>query len=172
MITEICGMTPEASTLRGRFAVAAERRDAFLDARAAGVVEADDRRAVAQRHVLDLDGSSGVGLAKRAAEDREILGEEKTGRPLIVPQPVTTPSPGIFFFAMPKSVERCSTNMSNSSNEPSSSNTSMRSRAVACRACAGGDAPAPPPCAPPAAAFRDLRRRRFHRASPGFLRPP
>ena len=47
-----------------------------------------------------------------------------------MPQPVTTPSPAILVFSMPKSVERCSTNMSNSSNEPSSRKTSMRSRAV------------------------------------------
>ena len=58
------------------------------------------------------------------------LAKTKTVRPLTVPQPVTTPSPGIFVFSMPKSVERCSTNMSNSSNEPSSSRSSMRSRAV------------------------------------------
>ena len=30
-------------------------------------------------------------------------------RPLIVPQPVTTPSPGNFVSAMPNSVQRCST---------------------------------------------------------------
>ena len=38
-------------------------------------------------------------------------------RPLIVPQPVTTPSPGKRFLSVSKSVLRCSTNMSNSSNE-------------------------------------------------------
>ena len=39
----------------------------------------------------------------------------------MVPQPVTTPSPGTLVFSMPKSVQRCSTYMSNSSKEPSSS---------------------------------------------------
>ena len=34
--------------------IAAERGDPLLDARAACVVEADDRRAVLQRHVLQL----------------------------------------------------------------------------------------------------------------------
>ena len=62
-----------------------------------------------------------------------------TSRPLIVPQPVTTPSPGTFCSAMPKSLQRCSTNMSVSSKESSSSRTSIRSRAVslplACWAC-------------------------------------
>ena len=58
------------------------------------------------------------------------LANTNTVRPFTVPQPVTTPSPGILVFSMPKSVERCSTNMSNSSNEPLSSRSSMRSRAV------------------------------------------
>ena len=55
--------------------VAAERDDAFLDARAAGVVEADDRRAVAHRHVHDLADLRGVGFRQRAAEHGEVLRE-------------------------------------------------------------------------------------------------
>src|SRR5665213_299718 len=47
----------------------------LLDARPAGVEQADDRRPVAGRHLLDLDDLLGVGLRKRAAEHREILGE-------------------------------------------------------------------------------------------------
>src|SRR5216684_3670211 len=54
------------------------------------------------------------------------LANTKVLRPLTVPQPVTTPSPGTLVFSMPNSTERCSTNMSNSSNEPLSSSTSMR----------------------------------------------
>ena len=53
-----------------------------------------------------------------------------TPRPLTLPNPDTTPSPGILVFSMPKSVQRCSTNLSISSNEPSSSSSSTRSRAV------------------------------------------
>eukprot|EP01139_Manchomonas_bermudensis_P015557 Amastigsp_a510533_183.p5 type:complete len:102 gc:universal Amastigsp_a510533_183:1167-1472(+) len=50
-------------------------------------------------------------------------------RPLIMPWPVTTPSPGM--FSMPeKSVHRCVTKASCSRNEPASRSTSMRSRAV------------------------------------------
>ena len=56
-------------------AIAAERRDALLDARAAGVEQADDRRAVLDRHVLDLGDLLRVRLAERAAEHGEILGE-------------------------------------------------------------------------------------------------
>src|SRR5437867_309936 len=53
-----------------------------------------------------------------------------TRRPSIVPYPVTTPSPGIFFFSMSKSVVRWTTNRSVSTNEPGSSRMSSRSRAV------------------------------------------
>ena len=52
------------------------------------------------------------------------LAKTNTVRPFTVPQPVTTPSPGIFVLSMPKSVARCSTNMSNSSNEPLSISSS------------------------------------------------
>jgi hypothetical protein len=58
-------------------AVAAERRDALLDARPAGVEEADDRRAGLERHVLDLGDLLRVRLGQRAAEDGEVLGEDE-----------------------------------------------------------------------------------------------
>jgi hypothetical protein len=51
----------------------AERDDAFLDPRAAAVVDPDDRAAVLQREVHDLDDLLAVDLAERAAEDREVL---------------------------------------------------------------------------------------------------
>ena len=56
--------------------VAAERHHAFLDARAAGVVQADDRRADLHRQVHDLADLGGVGLGQRAAEHREVLRED------------------------------------------------------------------------------------------------
>ena len=61
---------------REHLAVAAERVDAFLDAGAAGIEQADDRRAVLQRHVLDLGHLAGVALRQRAADDGEVLGED------------------------------------------------------------------------------------------------
>ncbi len=60
-------------------AVTAERGDAFLDAGAAGIEQADDRRAGAHRHVLDLDDLLRVRLRQRAAEHGEILGEGEDG---------------------------------------------------------------------------------------------
>ena len=62
--------------------VAAEGGDALLDARAAGVVEADDRRAHLHREVHDLADLLGVGLGEAAAEDREVLGEDVDETPV------------------------------------------------------------------------------------------
>ena len=74
------------------------------------------------------------------------LAKTKTLRPFTVPQPVTTPSPAILLFSMPKSLERCSTNMSNSSNEFLSMRSSMRSRAVSLpRWCCASMRRTPPP---------------------------
>ncbi len=76
MITEICGIDAgRQHVAQEHLAVAAERGHAFLDARAAGVEQADDGRAVLQRHVLDLGDLLGVRLRQRAAEHREVLGE-------------------------------------------------------------------------------------------------
>ena len=77
-MAEICGMTP----LRQRVAqedigVSGERDDAFLDARAAGVVQPDDGRADLHGHVHDLDDFGGVGFRERSAEDGEVLRENE-----------------------------------------------------------------------------------------------
>src|SRR4051794_14509606 len=53
-----------------------------------------------------------------------------TGRPSIVPWPVTTASPHGRFLSISKSCVRWRTNVSSSWNEPGSSSLSMRSRAV------------------------------------------
>ena len=58
-------------------AIAAERRHALLDARAAGVEQADDRRPRLHRHVLDLGDLLRVRLRQRAAEHGEVLGEHE-----------------------------------------------------------------------------------------------
>ena len=104
MITLIWGMTPDAKhVLEEDVGVAGQRIDAFLNARSAGVEKADDRRAVAHRHFLNLDDLLGVGLRKRSSEDREILGEH-------VDESAVDRSPtgdhavaGMRCFSMPKS---------------------------------------------------------------------
>ena len=57
--------------------VATERRDTFLDSRAAGIVQTDDRRADLHREVHDLADLLRVRLRQRAAEDREVLAEDE-----------------------------------------------------------------------------------------------
>jgi hypothetical protein len=57
--------------------ITAERRDAFLDARAAGIVEADYRAADLDRLVHDLADLLGVGLGQCAAEHGEVLREDE-----------------------------------------------------------------------------------------------
>src|SRR5579863_2629997 len=56
--------------------VAGQRHHAFLNAGAAGIVEADDGRAHLGGEVHDLDDFSGVRFGERAAEHGEILGED------------------------------------------------------------------------------------------------
>ena len=57
-------------------AVGAQRDDALLDPRAAGVVDADDRAADLRGQVHDLAHLLAHDLAERAAEDGEVLGED------------------------------------------------------------------------------------------------
>ena len=57
--------------------VAGQRRDALLDAGAAGVVQPDHRRAHAHGHIHDLDDLRRIGQGERAAEDGEILREDE-----------------------------------------------------------------------------------------------
>src|SRR5690348_9988214 len=78
----------------------------------------------------------------------------KTRRPLMVPEPVTTPSPGTFCSSIPKSMQSCSTYVSSSSKLSSSSSTSSRSRAVSLPlACCASMRFCPPP------SFAAARRR-------------
>ena len=60
-------------------AVTGEAVHALLDARAAGVHDADDRRAGLHRHVLNLVDLAGGGEGEGAAEDGEIKGVDEDG---------------------------------------------------------------------------------------------
>ena len=55
--------------------VTGERGHAFLDARAAGIVQADDRRAGAHGQIHDFADFQRVGFRERAAENGEVLRE-------------------------------------------------------------------------------------------------
>ena len=80
MMTLICGNDAGGDDVAlEHLAVAAQGGDALLDARAAGVEQADDRRARLHRHVLHLDDLLRVRLRQRAAEHGEVLGEQIDG---------------------------------------------------------------------------------------------
>ncbi len=77
-MAEICGTTPTGENVAQEdVGVTGERHHAFLNARAAGVVEADDGSADAHGHVHHLDDLGGVGFGERAAEDGEVLSEDE-----------------------------------------------------------------------------------------------
>ena len=110
--------------------VAAKDHDAFLDARAARVVQADDRRAVLHREVHDLADLFGVRFGQRAAEHGEVL-REHVDRPAVDPAVSGDDAVAVGSAASsrPKSCDRWMTNRSSSTKQPSSSSRSSRSRA-------------------------------------------
>jgi hypothetical protein len=83
MMAEICGIDAARQRVAQEdVGVAAERQHAFLDARAARIVQAHDRRPHLHGEVHDLDDLRGVGLRERAAEDGEVL-REGVDRPAV-----------------------------------------------------------------------------------------
>ena len=81
------------------------------------------------------------------------------------PKPVMNPSPGGRCSCIPKSSERCATNLSSSSNVPSSRSSATRSRAVSLPAlCSRSRRSAPPPASASA-----LRRRSSANESLDFV---
>ncbi len=70
-IAEICGITPGRERVAQKdIGVAGERDDALLDARAARIVQPDDRRADAHGGVHDGDDLGGIGLGQRCRRAR------------------------------------------------------------------------------------------------------
>ena len=112
--------------------VAGEREHAFLDPRAARVVEADDRRAHLHREIHDLHDLRGVGLRERSAEHGEVL-REGVDRTAVDPAGAGDDAVAGDLrsgSSIPKSRQRCVTSLSVSTNVPGSKRKSMRSRAV------------------------------------------
>ena len=71
-------MTPDARDVPVEDApVRGQRDDTLLDARTGAVVEADERRADGLREIHHLVDLLGEDLAERAAEHREVLGEDE-----------------------------------------------------------------------------------------------
>ncbi len=76
-ISEICGTVPLSITLlKNTRAVAAQRVNAFLDARSARIVDEDERRAGLQRRLHHLHAFVGVNLARRSACHRKVLARQ------------------------------------------------------------------------------------------------
>ena len=143
--------------------VARERLDAFLNARATRVVEADHRRADAHRVVHDAHDLLRVSRAERAAEDGEVLREHEHA------PPVDRAVSGDDAVARNARVGRrrrfraAMTSRPVSTNEPVSSRRSRRSRAVSFPAACCLSTRAVPP---PAKAARSSSSRRVR----GFAR--
>ena len=76
-MTEICGIDARGLHVAPEhLGIAAERGHALLDARAAGIVEPDQRRAVLHGEVHHLADLLGMRFRQRAAEDGEILAKD------------------------------------------------------------------------------------------------
>ena len=74
MIAEICGTTPDDMHVAQKdVGVAGQRNDAFLDARAARVVDPDHRASDLRREIHDFADFLGEGARKAAAKDGKIL---------------------------------------------------------------------------------------------------
>jgi hypothetical protein len=67
--------------------VAGERGDTFLDARAAGVVEADDGRAGAHGQIHNLANFPRVGFRERAAKNGKVLRKYVNQAAIDAPKP-------------------------------------------------------------------------------------
>ena len=97
--------------------IAAQRVDPFLNA-CRQHRDADNRRAVAQGHILHLVDFARMRTRQRPAKHGEIFRINIDGTPVDRAPAVTTPSPGILRSSMPNSWQSCSTNMSISSKLP------------------------------------------------------
>src|SRR3972149_4662881 len=146
MITEICGTTPEVITLRKK-----------ISAYPPSAVTPSWMRAPPE----SLSPITGMPLERARSMILTIFSacpspseppstvksceNTATGRPSIVPWPVTTPSAGASILSRPNSRPRCVTKRSSSTNDPGSSRRSSRSRAVSLPAsCCRRMRPPPP----------------------------
>ena len=130
-IAEICGTTPEARMLRSKISAypASEFTPSWIRAPPESfnpIIGAPIVMALSitlQIFCASISDNAPPNTVKSCANTN-------TTRPLIVPCPVTTPSPRNFVFSIPKFAQRCVTNMSNSSKLSLSNSMAILSRAV------------------------------------------
>jgi hypothetical protein len=131
MMAEICGITPEARTLRRKMSAypASEATPSWMRAPpesfrpTMGAPIFIARSMILQIFAAFVSDSEPPNTVKSCAK-------ANTCRPSTRPCPVTTPSPGTCCSSIPKSRQRCVTSLSTSSKVPGSNSKSMRSRAV------------------------------------------
>ena len=146
-------------------AVAAERGDALLDARAAGIEQADDRaRAFIAMSWILMIFCAWVSDSEPPNTVKS-LANRYTVRPLTVPQPVTTPSPGI--FASPCRIRSSGARRTCRTPRTSPCPAGVRCARArsACRACAA------PRCAPCRRPARASARRSSSLSRMSFMQP-
>ena len=74
MIRLICGTTPDAMIIALKnLGVARKTGDTFLNARTAGIVNANHWRAILHRHIHDLADLLGVRFGQRSTKNRKVL---------------------------------------------------------------------------------------------------
>src|SRR2546422_1077500 len=119
MIAEICGTTPEARVLRRKMSAypASETTPSWIRAPPESFSPTIGTPVFIARSIT-------LQILRAYASEREppktvkSWANTKAGRPWIRPDPVTTPSPGIFCFCISKSWVWCTTNLSISVKEP------------------------------------------------------
>src|SRR6058998_3100772 len=119
MIAEICGTTPEASVLRRKMSAypASETTPSWILAPPESFSPMIGTPVFIARSIT-------LQILREYASERDppktvkSWANTKAGRPWIRPDPVTTPSPGIFCFCISKSWVWCTTNLSISVKEP------------------------------------------------------
>src|SRR3954471_18635973 len=131
MTSEIWGMTPEHCTLRTNTSPYApsETTPSWMRAPPESLMPMTGQPIFAARS-MTLPIFSPMTSPSQPPKTVKSWEKTHTGRPSIVPWPVTTASPQGRFLSISKSCVRWRTNVSSSWNEPGSSSLSMRSRAV------------------------------------------
>ncbi len=146
---EICGMTPEAWTLRRKISPynPRETTPSWIRAPPESLSPMTGQPTFIAKS-MTLQIFSPNTSPNDPPKTVKSCANTATVRPSTVPYPVTTPSPYGRLASAPNATERCRAYLSISTNDPSSSSNASRSRAVPLpRACCFSTARSEPACA-------------------------